>query len=507
MKLLALFGLLLSSQAMGQVTLPYTFSPYTPIASAQVNANFSATANELNAFENLTASGGIGFAFDTGVANAYVVSVATYVTQLTSGFSFIFIPTNTNTGASTISVNSLAPVSITLPGGVPVGASEMVAGFPVQLVYNGSTFQIVSNGNELPVVAAVSPLAVASPTTNPTIYFPNQTSGTILAGPLPSPLPSPYASPGAPSFQSLSSLLSVTTQTIPLANSNSSPAANYSAGQLTSGGVLQNISTGTVANVMGIVQSGGGVTTGNAQVAVSGLAMCSFDGNSTAGDIVTLSTSTGGYCHDTGSSQPLLGGVMLGKAVGNYSGPGIFPMMVTVQTIPAQGQYVGTATWAETSGCIWTQASTSTSFTNFPAQTSCPNPTFTGPWTSLMSAAGTKIPAVVFSGLPKGTLQIVASGNFQNYSSGGGQDGGFRFTDGTHNSAPVALESVVSSTTTLLTVPHIVGELTYTSRSNSPTVQMQGVIQSSSVTLTITANDTVVGAGLVYDFYFYPAQL
>lgn len=64
--------------------------------------------------------------------------------------------------------------------------------------------------------------------------------------------------------------------------------------------------------MLGIVvgETAGGtsaVTTGNAQIAVGGQAACVFDGATTAGDYVGVSSSSAGDCHDFGASRPTVG--------------------------------------------------------------------------------------------------------------------------------------------------------------------------------------------------------
>ena len=63
-------------------------------------------------------------------------------------------------------------------------------------------------------------------------------------------------------------------------------------------------STSSSNGVIGVVQGGAGKS-GNAVITWRGYASCIFDNATTAGDAVVASTSTAGYCHDTGSgAQP-----------------------------------------------------------------------------------------------------------------------------------------------------------------------------------------------------------
>src|SRR5207245_2302221 len=61
--------------------------------------------------------------------------------------------------------------------------------------------------------------------------------------------------------------------------------------------------------IIGIVVSGAG-TSGNAQIGLSGVASCVFDGATTAGHYVQISPTTGGDCHDAGAARPSSGQIL-----------------------------------------------------------------------------------------------------------------------------------------------------------------------------------------------------
>jgi hypothetical protein len=74
--------------------------------------------------------------------------------------------------------------------------------------------------------------------------------------------------------------------------------------------------------VVGIVVGGAG-TSGNAQIATGGVASCTFDNGTTAGDYVQISVTSAGDCHDAGATTPtsgqILGLVLASAAAGNHS--------------------------------------------------------------------------------------------------------------------------------------------------------------------------------------------
>ena len=81
---------------------------------------------------------------DTGVANAYVVALTGQYFSYVAGNVLYFIPAHTNTGASTINVKGLGAKSIYGLGGTNFPAEQLPAGGLVQLLYDGTYFQIVS---------------------------------------------------------------------------------------------------------------------------------------------------------------------------------------------------------------------------------------------------------------------------------------------------------------------------------------------------------------------------
>src|SRR6476646_8191791 len=59
------------------------------------------------------------------------------------------------------------------------------------------------------------------------------------------------------------------------------------------------MATSDTAGALGVVVGGSG-TTGNAVIVYRGFASCSFDGSTTAGDYIQISSSNAADCHDSG---------------------------------------------------------------------------------------------------------------------------------------------------------------------------------------------------------------
>ena len=81
--------------------------------------------------------------------------------------------------------------------------------------------------------------------------------------------------------------------------------------------------TSDTAGIVGVVVDGAGITQ-SAQIARAGQAVCVFDGATTAGDYIQISSTTAGDCHDAGASYPTSGqvlGIVLSTnaAAGNYA--------------------------------------------------------------------------------------------------------------------------------------------------------------------------------------------
>jgi len=134
----------------------------------------------------------------------------------------------------------------------------------------------------------------------------------------------------------------------------------------------------------------------------------------------------------------------------------------------SQATVVASARWAATTSCDW--STTSTSFSNFGADSDCPSPTVEGN----ASAPSTKIPGLTFATLPEGDYYIVAKGAFLKYNLD--QYVWFRFSDGTN--ATTEQQIYVSGAIYAIS-PNIVGRLKLTSPQSNVTLQIQAKVQTS----------------------------
>ena len=87
----------------------------------------------------------------TGSSNAYVLSYPANLTELTAGLRLSFKANHTNTGASTLQVNSFTAHSIKKQVGQDLEANEIRSGQVITVVYDGTNFQMLSQSGLTPL--------------------------------------------------------------------------------------------------------------------------------------------------------------------------------------------------------------------------------------------------------------------------------------------------------------------------------------------------------------------
>ena len=119
---------------------------------------------------------------DTGAVNAYAIAPYPVISAYTAGLIVSFAPANTNTGASTLSVNSLGAKSLTSATGAALVAGQLVTGSEVIAIYDGTKFQVIN-----PVQIAASNLYASDIGTanayvvTPTLPLAALTAGSLIA--------------------------------------------------------------------------------------------------------------------------------------------------------------------------------------------------------------------------------------------------------------------------------------------------------------------------------------
>jgi hypothetical protein len=89
------------------------------------------------------------YAADTGSANAYVASISPTPTAYVAGMQVSIKIANTNTGASTLNLNSLGTETITLPNGTGLIANSLVSGQIAIFEFDGTNFQLLNSASPI----------------------------------------------------------------------------------------------------------------------------------------------------------------------------------------------------------------------------------------------------------------------------------------------------------------------------------------------------------------------
>ena len=82
---------------------------------------------------------------DAGAANAYTVTPTTAVVSYDTKMQLIFVPTATNTGASTVNISGLGVKNIKAVDGTDPIAGDLMSGSVYKAIYNGTEFRLVSS--------------------------------------------------------------------------------------------------------------------------------------------------------------------------------------------------------------------------------------------------------------------------------------------------------------------------------------------------------------------------
>lgn len=120
--------------------------------------------NSINSTLNDSSLGFVNTGTDTGTANNYLVPTLAFgaFSSYNQGSTILLVPTNTNTGASTLTVSSLGSAPIVSSSGAALTGGELIAGRGYTLTYFGTSFQMTNvnsgfgTGNFTPILASQS---------------------------------------------------------------------------------------------------------------------------------------------------------------------------------------------------------------------------------------------------------------------------------------------------------------------------------------------------------------
>lgn len=145
--------------------VPTTIAAGTRALASQVNAvaNAIAAGFDMLPTETELKLGLTRYAVDTGVADAYIVTLP-YVPTLTDGFNFSFKAVNANTGPATMNANGTGVKSIVNPDGSALIAGTFGANAIVIIAYEsvGDRYILVSQNPAQSALAQASAIAAAA---------------------------------------------------------------------------------------------------------------------------------------------------------------------------------------------------------------------------------------------------------------------------------------------------------------------------------------------------------
>lgn len=117
------------------------FVRFDTVRAADVNAALDSVTSGFDMLPTPAklAAGYANYGADTGAADAYVVALSSQLTALATGVEVRFKAGATNTGASTLNVNSLGAKAIVRPSGATLEAGDILTGQIVACTYDATS--------------------------------------------------------------------------------------------------------------------------------------------------------------------------------------------------------------------------------------------------------------------------------------------------------------------------------------------------------------------------------
>jgi hypothetical protein len=247
--------------------------------------------------------------------------------------------------------------------------------------------------------------------------------------------------------------------------------------KLNSSGAAVIASTMDIDGMMGVVVGGAGIT-GNAQIAVNGQASCVFDGATTAGDYVTISSTATGDCHDSGASRSTTSQT-IGHVLTTNASTGTYMITLGISSAPLLATSNGT-TPSAFSFTNQTGVNTSTTITSNAV-------TLIGFTGTITATCGSGCTAIAHNGTWGGTtvtgFQAGDSIAIQQISSA---------SIGTATNATVTAGSTLSTTWTVTTTSSTPSAFSFTNQAGDSTslTYSSNAVTLSGFTGTLTATCT-----------------
>ena len=154
----------------GTVNAGTVWELFTSVVTVGTN---SVTFTYINITTKVDQNGSPIYGADSGTTNTYAITLNPAPTLYLAGMVFNFLATNANTSASTLNVNGLGAKAITKFGTTALIANDILAGQQVQVIYDGTQFQMIS-----PATIPSSGVTSVSGTTNRITVSP--TTGSVV---------------------------------------------------------------------------------------------------------------------------------------------------------------------------------------------------------------------------------------------------------------------------------------------------------------------------------------
>jgi hypothetical protein len=212
---------------------PFTDTPYSTIGGA--------LAGLVAAMPN--------FGSDIGSANAYQVDLSPAPAAYAAGQMVVFAAANANSGASTLTLNSLSAQNLVADGGSALVGGEIAAGQIVTAVYDGSQFQVIS-----------TPVTTASIQDSALIFAADTGSANAYAIAL-NPTPPAYTAGQMVVFQAANANTGPSTLSVNGATAQNlvdNGGAAFSGGEIAAGQIVAAVYDGTQFQLVAGATSGGG---------------------------------------------------------------------------------------------------------------------------------------------------------------------------------------------------------------------------------------------------------
>ena len=116
----------------------------TPIVAAWLNDVNATTYTTVPALQVSVQNSSSQILSSVAGTNTITGVLTPTLTVYVAGQTFRFVATGTNTGAVTININGLGAKAITKSGSIALDAYDIVIGSAIQVVYDGTQFQLTS---------------------------------------------------------------------------------------------------------------------------------------------------------------------------------------------------------------------------------------------------------------------------------------------------------------------------------------------------------------------------